>query len=328
MKIRNENDKIQHVLFTDIDEELKKLRPGYAEYKKAYEKSFDFVNDTGSPLYIPFEVNDYCNMRCKMCWRSVVENPNGKRENIDMDLLDKFIRECKEINMPSFFLGAQSECLINPDIIEIIRRIREVGGGIDDVLITNGYNLTDEICEALIEYQWEKLFISLDAATPETYKKIRGRNLEKVENNIEKLLRMKKEKNSKLPFIRVSFVVMEENKHEMQVFIDKWKDKVDRIDFQTYQPQAEASNIVKLPETTKRCSDPFRKMEMDCHGNFYPCASIYKKYYCLGNIKDMSVEEAWNSEIIRKLREEMLSGNLSDVCKNCLRRTENFVEVE
>ncbi len=333
MIVKNENDKIQQLIITDIDAELAKMNPEHAKWKEAYDKSFEFENnwggfENGAPLYIPFEVNDYCNMNCKMCWRSVDQNPGGEHHDIDMELLDKFLKECREMKMPSFFLGAKSECLINPHIKEIIRKVKDEGCGLDNVLITNGYKLTEDISELLIDCQWEKLFVSLDAATQETYSKIRRRDLSVVENNLLKLLEMKKEKGSKCPFVRVSFVVMDENKHEIQMFIDKWKDKVDRIDFHTLEDPDESTYIEKnLPDTGQRCSDPFRKLQVDCHGVIYPCASLYKHYLIVGNLKDMSIKEAWNSERMRTLREEMLAGKLNDVCKNCMKSTENLVKV-
>lgn len=328
MKIVNENGRIQQVIITDMDSELKSIHQEYHKYFDEYKESFAYVNQ-GHPIYIPFEVNDYCNMHCKMCWRTNEANPNGKK-NIDLTLLRKFVRDCNQAGVRSFFLGANTECLINPQILEIIKIIREDGNGIDDVLITNGYSLTEDICDVLIDYQWEKIFISLDAASEEVYKKIRGKDLTVVERNIELLLEKKEKRKSKLPFVRVSFVVMNENKHEMQQFVEKWKEKVDRIDFQTLtNPQniLEIQHDLEDPKT--RCIDPFQKMEMDCEGNFYPCASLYNKYHHLGNIKDMSVEEVWNCDLIKKIRYEMLHGNLNDICKTCLHEQErNFVELQ
>ena len=278
MEIRNENDGIQQVILTDIDGELAKINPEHAKWREAYDKSFEFKNEwggfeTGAPLYIPFEVNDYCNMNCKMCWRSVDNNPQGEHHNIDMELLDKFLKEAREMKVPSFFLGAKSECLINPEIKKIIRKVKEEGQGVDNVLITNGYELTEEIADLLISLQWEKLFVSLDAATQEAYSKIRRRDLSVVERNLNRLLDMKKERGAKCPFVRVSFVIMDENRHEMQMFVDKWKDKVDRIDFHTLQDPDETVHLIEgLPDTGRRCSDTFRKLEVDSHGVIYPCA--------------------------------------------------------
>ena len=78
MKIVNENGRIQQVIITDMDSELKRIHQEYDKYFNEYKESFAYV-DQGHPIYIPFEVNDYCNMHCKMCWRTNEANSNGKK---------------------------------------------------------------------------------------------------------------------------------------------------------------------------------------------------------------------------------------------------------
>lgn len=305
---------------TDIDETLSSLRPGYSAYRKIFEEASG-MHAQPYPMYIVIEANNYCNMRCKMCIKSMDESANGQ-DNIDMEVLDKLLRDAHDIGVPSFFLGGATECLINPKILTIMRHIREIGKGIDDVLITNGYELTDEVIDTLLELGWEKVFISLDAATPETYRKIRGRDLQHVEKNIERLLE-KRGGSGKLPIVRVSFCVQEENASEKELFFEKWKDKVDIIDFQDLSHYEDMSVLHDLPPTKKRCKNPFTNPLMDCYGNIYPCCVEWGKKMPLGNIKDQSLKELWNGEMISKLRKQIMSGELCDICKTCLFRTES-----
>ncbi|MDO4189454.1 MAG: radical SAM protein, partial [Lachnospiraceae bacterium] len=116
-----------------------------------------------------------------------------------------------EIGVKSFFVGGGTECLINPNIKEMLKKVKEIGKGIDDVLITNGYALTPEITDILIDLQWEKCFISIDAATQETYKRIRGKELKVVEDNVNYLIKRRNERKSIFPIIRVSFCIQEDN---------------------------------------------------------------------------------------------------------------------
>ena len=71
-----------------------------------------------------------------------------------------------------------------------------------------------------------RLFISIDAATEETYNKIRiptskrlleSNRLEKLEKNIKRFIEMKNSRKQALPLTRVSFVALEENKHEVEM---------------------------------------------------------------------------------------------------------------
>ena len=79
----------------------------------------------------------------------------------------------------------------------------------------------------------QRVVISLDAAKNETYKIIRSKDeLEKVETNVKRLAELKKEYKTKLPVIRLSFVVQKENINEIQKFKEKWSEIVDYIDIQ------------------------------------------------------------------------------------------------
>jgi MoaA/NifB/PqqE/SkfB family radical SAM enzyme len=82
-------------------------------------------------------------------------------------------------------------------------------------------DLTKAELRAMVERGVYGLYVSIDAATEETYKKIRiGCNWQKVQDNIRRLIEIKKEMNSPLPEIVTRFVVLKENLHEIPSFLD------------------------------------------------------------------------------------------------------------
>ena len=299
---------------TDIVETMTALRFGYAAYWRQFAQA-SAMNAQNTPMYIVLELNNYCNMRCKMCRKSMEETET--HDNLDMELYEKILRDADSFGVPSLFFGGLTECTINPQIISMLRRSREYKR-MEDVLITNGYKLTDELIDFLIDAQWEKLFVSLDAASDETYRKIRGRNLRRVEANLERLFEKKKQKRSLLPFVRVSFCVMPENRMEMEAFFQKWKDKVDIIDYQQLVDYSDMKVKANLPDTDRKCAEPFDRLMIDCHGEIYPCCVEWGRYMPLGNVRDISIEEAWNGEKMSQLRESIKSGRPCDICKSCM----------
>ena len=74
----------------------------------------------------------------------------------------------------------------------------------------------------------------MDAASAETYKRLRGGQLLILERNIEAFLNRRAQLNLKTPLLRLSFIVLPENRAEMEEFRNKWFDLVDYIDFQNY----------------------------------------------------------------------------------------------
>ena len=275
------------------------------------------------PLYIIIETNNYCNMRCKMCPHSQDSIKLSQKNNISLDIVDKIVEECKVMRVPSILVGAYTECLINPQIKEILTKIKSIGA-IDNFIITNGLKLTDDVIKTIIDLQYERVYISLDAATPETYKKIRGHDLSKIERNISHLISARKNSNSRLPLIRTSFVVMQENYHESKLFLEKWQDVVDIVDFQKYVDYVptEQRNVVP-PNIPYSCPDPFRTLTIRANGDILPCCTSYGESFVLGNLSTTTLQEAFNSEKMKELRKNILSGNMPIPCRYC---SQNFHE--
>lgn len=56
---------------------------------------------------------------------------------------------------------------------------------------------------------------------------------------------------------------------------------------------------------------------IDYYGDIYPCASDYCYHMKIGNISEMTIKEAWNSEIMNNLRKSIKNKSLGKICKNC-----------
>lgn len=312
-----DNGQLMHYEFTDIEATLHAIHgEKYARYREEWRKASSQEYIPERPLYVVMSTNSYCNMDCKMCyrnWESSKEHP----ENIDLLMLQNVLRQCNSLGVPSFFVGADAECLINPYIKRILTDIKEIGGGIDNFLITNAYALSEDIINLLIDLQWERIYISLDAATQEAYQKIRGKDLSVVEKNLRNLLRVRNERKSVLPLIRVSFVIQNDNKNERDLFFNKWKDMVDVIDFQTCIDYSYVGKLKELPNIEYHCCNPYRELHINYDGEMHPCCNDFGYRMHLGNANDISVSDAWNSVTEQELRRQLKEGKLNNYCRNC-----------
>lgn len=262
-------------------------------------------------------INSDCNLKCKMCGRYYDDSYNNKHENMTLDMVKKIADEIRRLEIPSVLIGFESECLLHPQIKEIIKIIKEAKP-IDFLLITNGLLLTEEMATYLIELEIDRLQISIDAARPETYKVIRGGNLEILERNINTFLRLREEAGKKTPILRLSFCKQQENINEVDEFIDKWSNKVDMIDFQEHIDMSNINDLKDREYKEYRCQDPFNRLIVDYTGDIHPCCSFgYNKYFNLGNINNITLEEAWNGEAINALRDSFITQKLNKVCLNC-----------
>lgn len=159
--------------------------------------------------------------------------------------------------------------------------------------------------------------ISIDAASVDTYRQIRGANLEVLEKNIYELINSKHKHRSALPIVRLSFVKMRENIHEIGDFIKKWEHKVDIIDFQDLIDCTNLDNPQPVDVEPFVCSHPFQRIGIDWDGSIYPCCGFYYKHFKIGNINEMTLAEAWKTDALRTLRESFFNGKIHPACQNC-----------
>ena len=96
---------------------------------------------------------------------------------------------------------------------------------------------------------------------------------------------------------------------------------MDIIDYQClldYKDLDKLKEVEELPDVDFQCVNPFRTLLISYEGVIYPCASDYCYHMPVGNIMDMTIEEAWNSKLMTELRESMLNKSLGKICKNCV----------
>ena len=148
-----------------------------------------------------------CNLQCIMCWQRV---------ETDNELPARFYDEVEAVLAGVRTLILQGgEPLLIPRCRELLSRgtTREFPD-LEVGMITNGTLLSEDFLKLIAEVNVRWLFVSLDAATPETYKRIRGANLTKVLENVARV-------RAARPDIEMvtGFVVMNENVHELADFI-------------------------------------------------------------------------------------------------------------
>ena len=239
---------------------------------------------------------------------------NVVHESIDFEVVKNLILQCKQLRIPSINIGSGTECTLHPKFREIALMIKETGA-IDKFFLTNGTTLTDQIVDVIFEGDYERVEISVDAATSDTYSKIRrGGNLQHVEEGIERIIDRRNNKGVRLPIIRLSFCVQDTNEAEIDCFYEKWKDKVDIIEFQKVQlPE------VKQYKEILACDEPFNRLTVNYKGDIFPCCSIhYQDKYTLGNIKEVSLLDAWTGERMQALRKSLLDGEPLTHCRECI----------
>ena len=289
-------------------------------------------------ISVTTELVNRCNLTCSMCYTAHHKEPKA---TISIDDIARIVRWDGETPLPCASFGMGSEALLYKNIREALVTAKSAGV-MDIFLFTNGTLLNPDISEFIVEHQISRLFVSLDAATPETYAKIRGKDmLPAIEKNILDLLAIKKKYGSELPVVRVSFCVQPDNAHEQQAFLEKWQDLVDRVDFQVLWDHDQVDDVLAYATTAPDelpagevadapvfCHYPFSYLSVWANGDVSPCCNFYGKGLILGNIRSHTLPEIWKGEALAAIRQGFRDGRPNPVCRTCIAASSNLVSIE
>ena len=96
-------------------------------------------------MYI--EPTNLCNLDCRTCIRNVWTEPMGRMSEATFS---KIIEGLKTVSPPpKIFFGGFGEPLFHPDILDMVRRAKALGGEVE--MISNATLLTKEISQELVK---------------------------------------------------------------------------------------------------------------------------------------------------------------------------------
>ena len=150
------------------------------------------------PKVVFIEVTNRCNLFCQTCTRTYL-----KREPLKTLSLNEFIAIASQFpNMERALLHGIGEPLLNPNLTEIIRYLK--GRNVEVIINSNGTLLTEKRQRNLIESGLDQYRCSIDAASDESYARIRGAALlPKLKNGLEGLVKTKQRLGSATPRISI-----------------------------------------------------------------------------------------------------------------------------
>ena len=315
-----------------------KLGSIIGEKIRDYRKDWDAINrfelETDFPIFLQLETNQICNLRCPSCPIGQVDGPQKyiSSNKMDWGMYKKIILEGEKYGCPSVEPQGTNEPFLDKNLENYIKFASE-HGFIDIMLNTNGTLLTEERARKFLKSGVTRVRFSLDGATKETYEKVRlGGNYETTMGNIDKFLQIKKQENFDLPVVGVNFCKTKFNEHEEELFVETWKDKVDFIVIQDFQPPDLENNYSEfIPSSASvfrenindskfRCQQPWQRVLIRSNGEVCPCCAFFSEELSLGNVKEKSIHELWNSNQMRNLREIQRDGKYEENpwCKKCI----------
>lgn len=179
------------------------------------------------PQMLNISIDDTCNLNCKFC------KLNKKKDTIIFEERKWLAEKIIDImpNIEKIYLAGIGEVFFSP-IYRLLLNKKRATKGVEINIVTNLMLFQEKDIELLqLNYNKINIYVSIDAATKETYEKIRiGANYEKLLINLEKLKRAREE--GKIGRLVLRFLVQIENYKEMHEFIKlAIYYKADQVDF-------------------------------------------------------------------------------------------------
>ncbi|MDF2437457.1 MAG: radical protein [Bacteroidota bacterium] len=306
-------------------------------YSKATKRAVQW----GMPISVTIEPTTSCNLRCPEC-------PSGKREftrptgMLQKDFFTNTIDELyKKVSYLIFYF--QGEPYLNPKFLEMVSYAS--GKGIYTATSTNAHYLNDANAKKTVESGLDRLIISIDGTTQDTYEQYRiGGDLKKVIEGAENVIKWKKELGSKTPHVIFQFLVVKPNQHQIkEVRSLAKKTGVNEVRFKTAQIYEFENGsplmptIDKYSRYKKNASGKYEiKNEMVDHcwrlwhstvitwdGKVVPCCFDKDANHQLGNLQTQSFAKLWKGKEYNNFRASVLrSRSEIDICKNCTEGTQ------
>lgn len=253
---------------------------------------------------------------------------------------------------PILALAVRGEPLAHPEFPDVILQLArpDVEGKLpfrELYIDSNGLPLDGPRSRALLEVVrrlgvFVRLTVSIDAATRETYQRIRrGGDWDRLLKNLEGFLRIRQLSGQRWPAVNCQFIVMPENLPEVNECKKRFQnllhtyggvprldgkypehqdDTVSFVQLHPLQPEPDAlqkarqihgdvlaaMNIAIPPDTERKekepCVWPFYMAVVRENGDVLPCCLDTREEMLMGRLTEQPLEEIFSGSVYRKLR--------------------------
>ncbi|MDD5012060.1 MAG: radical SAM protein [Candidatus Nanoarchaeia archaeon] len=300
------------------------------------------------PIAADFNLTNKCNNRCPLC----VSSESRDNTTVNFEDAKRIIQELKDVGTRSIYFAGGGDPTCHENLEEIIRLTKSKD--MDVAVCTNGYKMSDGVIDAIVDCcSWMR--ISLDADGPEIYKRTHGMSKDsfyRVIENMSKLAIKKREKNSEI-VIGAAYLLGPETVSGIYNAAELCK-KIG-IDGIRFRPFFEWMNSEKFPEKEReimlrefefcnrlksnnfsvsypedrlqavvtkkirhydKCYVPHVITAISADLKLYPCCVLRNNpKYVLGDLKEKSFREIWESDERRKVHEKIDVNDCPNPCQ-------------
>jgi MoaA/NifB/PqqE/SkfB family radical SAM enzyme len=312
------------------------------------------------PFGLEIELTNRCNLACIQCLRSLGLKPYALGDIRREDFARIVAQFPEALNI---VLNGFGEPLLHREFLAIVADTRAARPWAKLGIYSNGLLLTPALSRELLRSGLTEILVSIDAATPETYRKVRrGGKLEVLHDNLRAFIAARRSAGLRRPLLGVNFVMLNENEGELVPFVEQahalGADFVNCITYAGYDwgfvnrrsPDSYRRELAAARARLDQLGLPCRSFpsddlswtaadrRFDC--DFFwggsvrisysgelllGCCTPFREQYTYGNLLDTPFDELWNSPALIRNRQQAREHTAPNaVCASCVEYGKRF----
>jgi radical SAM protein with 4Fe4S-binding SPASM domain len=270
-----------------------------------------FKEGQSDPLDFPriahIENTNACPAKCIIC---AMDKMTRKVGIMDFGLFERLIRECAtHIEVKEVHLHGFGEPLVDKDLPRKVALAKKLGIP-ETYIVTNAFLLNKQKAQQLILAGLDGIKFSFYGMTKETYERIHvGLSFAKTVSNIEGFFEERDRLQASNPKVSLQFCPGVAPAEEFQMFLDKWRPFMDADRGDEFYSTGlhnwaggRAYADLKIPESRRHCTWPFKDIQVFWDGRVVPCVFDYNGDSVLGDTNKATIQEIWVSENYERFR--------------------------
>ncbi len=326
--------------------------PEYKSYREKWVQRVEECTCEAAPLNANIEVTSRCNMACTFCYN--IKMPEHQIGDMEVSTYHKFIDDGVRDGLVAVNLNGLGEPTLRSDLPEMIEYAKKAGV-LEVMFHTNASIMSEELATKLINAGLDKIIFSVDSPDKASYERMRllktytnesklqikPMSFDQIKHNVELFFNTRQKLQSEKPFIRTTMVLTDDNEQFVSQFIERWKAVADEISVQDMLSESKITEKTSWRNSNKSRVFANKKQLLDYatkNGVNYICPLLYQSMYfyhngdiamcsypqardmkIIGNIKQSTVADIWQSEEIADMRKLHEQGKWHEIemCRNC-----------
>ena len=284
------------------------------------------------PKIIEYQPYNICNANCTYCpVGSLNRLDKTKGASINATIFDRLIEQTEGRKLERISPHLNCEPLLCKELPDQVRKWKKHHPEAIVDLSTNCVFLTEKIFQDLYDAGLDVMEFHFMGVNKDYHENAMQTKYLKVKNNIEKVLKYKIANNIKMKTYIFGHRLKGASLNDWHEFASDWRQKGADIFFGPLWNRAgwysndefdgKRKGILKSRQPHP-CPKPWNQIAVEHDGEVVLCSLDYKHQVKIGNIKNNTIEEIWNNEIMTKYQDGQNNQkklcNL-DLCKDCVR---------